>query len=193
MVHVRQLFICNVIHSLCIRWWKWKCQPATQPCKKVTHTSSLHETRCRLLKSVRVYACAHVTTLYLINVTDCWGGVGNVSKYARLNERSRGGIMGFHNTPLLLGMRVCIFGRRTRHIALSLSQIYTLTKDFMAACRQRAMESITRSLNRTETWPACLDPWAMLTARLSLLPNAPLPTGWTAITLPPGTTVHDWG
>lgn len=102
--------------------------------------------------------CAHVTTLYLINVTDCCGGVGNVSKYARLNERSRGGIMGFHNTPLLLGMRVCVFGRRTRHIALSPSQIYTLTKDFMAASRQRAMESITRSLNRTETWPACLDP-----------------------------------
>lgn len=69
--------------------------------------------------------CAHVTTLYLINVTDCCGSVGNVSKYARLNERSRGGIMGFHNTPLLLGMRVCVFGRRTRHIALSPSQIYT--------------------------------------------------------------------
>lgn len=131
-------------------------------CKKVTHTSSVHKTTpCRLLTvSVCARMCAHFTTLYLINVTDCRSGVGNVSKYARLNEKSRRGIMGFHNTLLLLGMHVCVLGRRMWHITLSPTQIYTLTKDFIAADRQRTIESGAPHNRWTgqETFLACLDP-----------------------------------
>lgn len=124
------------------------CDTALQ---KVTYTSSLHKTPCRLLTvSACVRMCAHITTLYLLNVTDCRGGLGNVSKYARLNEKSRRGIMGFHNTLLLLGMPAWVFGRKQQHITLYPSQICALTKDFIAADRQRAMECATQSLNRTE-------------------------------------------
>lgn len=77
----------------------------------------------------------------------------------QMKEAVGGGeIMGFRNTLLLLGMRARIFGRRRQHVAFSSSQIYTLTKDFSALGCQRATESVTQSLNRTETWLVCLDP-----------------------------------
>lgn len=72
-------------------------------------------------------------------------------------------------------MHVCVFGRGTRHIALSPSQIYTLTKDFIAARHQRAIESVAQSLNWTETWLACLDPLGD-TDRMTVPPTqCPLP------------------
>lgn len=53
--------------------------------------------------------------------------------------------MTFHIALLLLEVCACL----TRHIVLSLCQIYTLTEDFGAACRQRAIKIVMRSLNQT--------------------------------------------
>lgn len=40
---------------------------------------------------LHVHVCAHVTALYLTDVTECGRRIGNVSKHVRPNERSQGG------------------------------------------------------------------------------------------------------
>lgn len=132
------------MHLLCIRWWKWKCQPATQPCEKVTRASSLRETFCRLLKYVCVRA--HVTTLYLINVSDCLGGVGNVSKYALLNERSRlgGGGESWNLITLCCSSAcMCAFLCAKSDTSHSPPPQFKPWQDFIAAGCQRATECHT--------------------------------------------------